>query len=146
MKKLLIISFCLVALSSCGTFSPLYNWGEDISDVTIYDQITYRNFKNQTPESICAMVVGYDGIVSEPGGTRGVVPPGVCAEYGYLLLQPDTPETFAKYATTKQKKVFRTTDYQSLFREKGLEMLNKEVELYPESSRFISPLIERLTK
>lgn len=146
MRKLLIICFCLVALSSCGSYSTLYNWGEDLSDVTIYDEITYKNYKNQTPESICALVAGYETIVSEPGGLRGVVPPGVCAEYGYILLQPNTAETFAKYATYKQKRLFPSSNYQSLFSEKGLEMLKKEIELYPESTQFISPLIKKLTE
>jgi hypothetical protein len=143
MRKLLILAVGIVALSSCGP-TTLYYWGEDFSDTYIYDKITYRNFKNQTPESICSMVVGYEEIVNNPGGIRGTIPPGVCAEYGYLLLQPTTAEYFQEFATSGQKRHFSRSDYGALFMEKGKELLQKELELYPESSVFILPLLNRL--
>lgn len=145
MRKLLILAFGILALSSCGP-SSLYYWGEDFSNTLIYDRITYRNFKEQTPESICSMVAGFEEIINNPGGEREVVPPGVCAEYGYLLVQPTTAEYFAKYATSGQKKLFSGTDYGTLFMEKGKELLQKELELYPESSVFILPLVNKLNK
>lgn len=143
MRKILILAIGIVALSSCGP-TTLYYWGEDFSTTYIYDKITYRNFKNQTPESICSMVAGYEDIVNNPGGKREVIPPGVCAEYGYLLLQPTTAEYFAKYATSGQKSLFPGSDYGALFMEKGKELLQKELELYPESSVFIVPLLKKL--
>ena len=73
-------------------------------------------------------------------------PPGICAEYGYMLLIPENAEIFAKHATSSQKKTFSSTDYAAFFPEKGKELMLKEVELYPESAKFISPLIERLCK
>ncbi|MBO7321734.1 MAG: DUF4810 domain-containing protein [Bacteroidales bacterium] len=143
MRKLLILSLALIALSSCGP-TTLYYWGEDFSNTYIYDQITYRNYKNQTPQSICAMVAGYEEIINYPGGMRGVIPPGVCAEYGYLLLLPTTAEYFEKYATSGQRRLFTGSDYGNLFMEKGKELLQKEVELYPESAVFIMPLIKNI--
>lgn len=143
MRKLLILSLALIALSSCGP-TTLYYWGEDFSNTYIYDQITYRNYKNQAPQSICAMVAGYEEIINYPGGMRGVIPPGVCAEYGYLLLLPTTAEYFEKYATSGQRRLFTGSDYGNLFMEKGKELLQKEVELYPESAVFIMPLIKNI--
>ena len=55
-------------------------------------------------------------------------------------------DVFAKYATPMQKRTFASTDYASFFPEKGKEMMLREIELYPESAKFIAPLIERLCK
>ena len=88
----------------------------------------------------------YEDMVSNPGGTRKLPPPGICAEYGYMLLIPDNASIFAKHATATQKRTFDSEDYASFFPVKGKEMLQKEIELYPESAKFIAPLIERLCK
>ena len=80
---------------------------------------------------------------SNPGGERGVVPPGICAEYGYLLLNPDSQETFNEHATKKQKETMGSV---GSFREKGLKMLQLEIELYPESATFIAPLIKKFSQ
>ena len=112
---------------------------------TRYEQLAYRNYDKQTPESICALVVLYEDMVSHPGGVRKTVPPGICAEYGFLLLQEGTAATFEQHATRKQKRAFRSEDYGALFAARGEEMLKKEMELYPESAKFIGPLLKRLT-
>jgi hypothetical protein len=83
-------------------------------------------------------------MVNNPGGSRNVVPPGIYAEYGYLLLQQRTLESFEGYATKRQRNLFNTDDYASLFQEKGIMMLEKEIELYPESETFILPIIKRV--
>ena len=88
----------------------------------------------------------YEDIVSNPGGTRRMPPPGICAEYGYMLLIPENAAIFAEHATSMQKRTFDSGDYASFFPEKGKELLQKEIELYPESAKFIAPLIERLCK
>lgn len=72
------------------------------------------------------------------------IPPGICAEYGYLLLNPENAEIFAMHATSVQRKIFRSNDYAVLFPEMGKELMLKEIELYPESAKFLEPLIERL--
>ncbi len=38
------------------------------------------------------------------------------------------------------------SDYSGMFREKGLEMLQKEMVLYPESTIFIEPLVNKLSQ
>ena len=88
----------------------------------------------------------YEDMVTYPGGTRRVPPPGICAEYGYMLLIPENAAIFAEHATAIQRRSFASTDYAAFFPEKGKEMLQKEIELYPESAKFIAPLIERLCK
>ena len=133
-------------LTSCGTTSPLYYWGLVTNDVSAYENLTYRYFEEHSPESLCRLISMYEGIVSSPGGMRNVPPPGVCAEYGYLLLKPESAEIFAEHANLVQKRRFRSDNYASLFPEIGKQMIEKEMQLYPESAKFLAPLLESLTK
>lgn len=146
MKKLVILAVVVVMLSSCGPTNALYYWGGMESGTTAYEDLAYQSYDKQTPKSLCNLVAVYENMVTNPGGTRQVPPPGICAEYGYLLLQPGTAETFLNNATPAQKKLFNTNDYSALFLERGKEMLQKEIELYPESARFIGPLIKKLAR
>jgi hypothetical protein len=63
-----------------------------------------------------------------------------------MLLIPENAAIFAEHATSTQRRAFATSDYASFFPTKGKELLQKEIELYPESAKFIAPLIERLCK
>ena len=146
MRKLLILSVVTFCLTSCGLTSSLYYWGGVQNGATTYVNLAYRNYDKQTPESLCRLICMYEDIVSNPGGSRKMPPPGICAEYGYMLLIPQNATIFAEHATAMQKKTFDSGDYASLFPEKGKELLNREIELYPESAKFIAPLIERLCK
>ena len=144
MKKLFILSLVATCLSSCGMTSSLYYWGGDQNGATAYESLAYKNYDKQTPESICKLICMYEDVVSNPGGTRRMPPPGICAEYGYMLLIPENAEIFAKHATSMQKRTFNSTEYATFFPEKGKQLMLKEIELYPESAKFIAPLIERL--
>lgn len=124
----------------------LYYWGGIQNGTTTYENLAYQSYDKQTPKSLCNLVAAYENMVTNPGGTRQVPPPGICAEYGYLLLQPETAETFLNNATPIQKKLFSSEDYSALFQERGKEMLQKEIELYPESAKFIEPLIKKLAR
>lgn len=146
MKRLTILSIVTFCLVSCGVTPSLYYWGGMQYGATTYEDLTYKNSFKQTPESICNLICMYEDMVSNPGGTRNVPPPGVCAEYGYLLLVPENAAIFASNATPAQKAAFASKDYASFFPKKGKELLQKEMELYPESAKFIAPLIERLCK
>ena len=146
MKKLFVLLLVTFCLTSCGLTSSLYYWGGTQNGATTYENLAYKNYDKQTPESICKLICMYEDIVTYPGGSRNMPPPGICAEYGYMLLIPENAEIFAKYATSMQKRTFASGDYASFFPEKGKEMLQKEIELYPESAKFIAPLIERLCK
>lgn len=156
MKKLLILVLFLVSFSSCSVFENitssndrnfLYNWGtpEDGQNYTRYDELSYKLFDKQSPETICDLLCHYEYMISHPGGERKVVPPGICAEYGYLLLKAETADLFFQYATSSQKQVFgNLTDYQALFYEKGIKMMEKEMELYPESATFLTPILNQM--
>lgn len=146
MKKLVVLTVICLMLSSCGSTTALYYWGGVSNGATTYEHLAYKSYDKQTPESICKLVVAYEDMVKHPTGTRQTPPPGICAEYGYLLLQPETAETFAKSATNMQKKAFEGSDYKMIFRQRGEEMMKKEIEFYPESAKFIAPLIKRFTE
>ena len=146
MKRILTFAMVSFILTSCGMTSSLYYWGGVQNGATTYENLAYNNYDSQTPESLCNLICMYEDMVSNPGGTRKLPPPGICAEYGYMLLIADNASIFAKHATATQKRTFDSEDYASFFPVKGKEMLQKEIELYPESAKFIAPLIERLCK
>lgn len=147
MKKLLVLTGLALLFCSCAEIRPtLYNWGYNSTsnNASEYESLLYKNYHTQTPESVCALLCQYEYMVTHPGGQRKVVPPGICAEYAYLLLNPETPNTFLNYASKKQKETFGAmSDYSAMFREKGLQLFQKEMELYPESSVFIEPLAKK---
>lgn len=146
MKRLLMLITISLCLTSCGVNTSLYYWGGTRQGFSTYEHLAYKNADKQTPEFICKLICMYEDMVTNPGGTRMMVPPGICAEYGYLLLNPENAEIFANHATAQQKKTFKSTDYTTLFPEMGKELMQKEIELYPESAKFLEPLIERLCK
>ena len=146
MKRLAILILTAMCLASCGVTSSLYYWGGTRNGATTYEHLAYKLYDKQTPESLCNLICMYEDIVSNPGGTRRMPPPGICAEYGYMLLIPENAAIFAEHATAMQRRTFASGDYASFFPEKGTELLQKEIELYPESAKFIAPLIERLCK
>lgn len=143
MKKIILVFASIIMMSSCGVNS-LYYWGGAQNGTTTYENLAYQSYDKQTPKGICNLIAAYENMVTNPGGTRQVPPPGICAEYGYLLLQPETAEAFLNNATSAQKKLFESNDYGVLFVERGKEMLQKEIEFYPESAKFIEPLIKKL--
>jgi len=152
MKKLLIFALAALALTACGSSSSTpsegtyYYWGAYDKGGSYYTDAVYKLAKAQSAENICNLVCTYENMVSNPGGTRGVVPPGVCAEYGYLLALPQTAEAFASAATDEQKKVFGDVDYVSYFPSRSAALFQKEIELYPESRTFIEPLLKRIAQ
>ena len=146
MKRLLASIVTLIALTSCGMTKPLYYWGGESNNTSVYELLTYKDYKTQTPQAICALIYAYEDMVRNPGGSRQIPPPGICAEYGYLILQPTTATTFTEYATKRQKSLFQGSDYAAIFTERGQELLNKEMEYYPESSLFILPLLKKLAR
>ena len=60
----------------------------------------------------------YDRLLHAPGGVRMVPPPGVCADYGYLLLMNGKTD-------------------------EGKALLEQETVLYPESKKFIDRILKR---
>lgn len=114
MKKLFYLLLAVTFVSSCTTQKTLYSWYD-------YEDITYQYQKKQTEELQTKVVETYQKLVNHQKGTRGVVPPGLYAEYGFLLY-----------------KVGKT--------EEGLKFLRLEITLYPESEKYISRIIAQLEK
>lgn len=114
MKKIFIAIVAVMALTSCSTKKTLYSWYD-------YENSTYQYSKKRTDELQVKVLEQYQKLADKQKGTRGVVPPGLYAEYGYML-----------YMTGKK--------------EQGLDFLKQEVRLYPESDTYISRIIKQLEK
>ena len=113
MKKLFVFGlFCLLLTACVSTPKPLYSWGN-------YQENMYGYVKTNTDKSLVELMNTYQVIIEKQTGERQTVPPGICADYGYLLY--------------KQGKT-----------EEGLSFLKKEIALYPESAVFISRIIKNL--
>jgi hypothetical protein len=84
-----------------------------------YEDITYKYSKKSTDELQVKLLEEYQKITHNQKGLRGVVPPGLYAEYGFLL-----------YKTGKN--------------DEGLSFLKEEIKLYPESEKYVSRIIKQL--
>lgn len=111
MKKAVFLILAGTVLASCSTQSQLYNWKN-------YDDAVYSYTKAPDEKSVENLIEVYTQLIENSGGSRKVPPPGVCADYGYLLLQ--------------EGKI-----------EEGKALLQKETMLYPESKRFIDRILAR---
>lgn len=114
MKKTLLFISIIILVSSCTVQQPLYSWSK-------YEATSYNYLKNSDEKSTQALIENYKSIIEKQTGTRNVVPPGIYADYGYILLQ--TGKT-----------------------EEGKALLMKEVELYPESKIFIDRILKMLER
>lgn len=112
MKKILFFYTIIVMLASCTVQQPLYTWGK-------YDSTSYSYLKHSDEKSTQQLIKSYEQIIAKQKGSRGVVPPGIYADYGFLLLQAN-----------------KTAE--------GKAMLLKEIELYPESKIFIDRILKMI--
>jgi hypothetical protein len=115
MKHIFISIFttCLL-ISSCTSVSTLYSWEK-------YNIASYNYLKVPDEKTEIALIANYEKIINKQRGTRRAIPPGVYADYAFILLQKG--------------------EY-----EKGNSMLEKEIELYPESKIFIDRIINMMKK
>ena len=113
-KRLIFICICGFALASCTTSKSLYSWYD-------YEDVTYKYSKKSTDELLVKVLEQYKKIGEKQNGSRKTVPPGLYAEYGYLLCKPGKTD-------------------------EGLGFLKQEVTLYPESEQYISRIIKQLEK
>jgi len=113
MKTLILLASCLLLMSGCVTQKKsLYSWDK-------YDAVAYQYVKNNTDADAEALAQTLQRMIDNPGGERKIPPPGICADYGYLLV--------------KQDKI-----------EEGLKYLKMEVALYPESAILVERIIKQL--
>ena len=108
MKYLLFFGLSLLIFSGCGPQKKYY-WGE-------YENDLYNYYKSpQTPEDQNSYMMQLSTLIANAQASKGLVPPGIYAEYGYAL--------------------FKTSKYPG-----AIENFEKEKSAWPESK----PLMERL--
>lgn len=144
MKKIIMALFVIACATSCGT-SSLYYWGgSTMQGVSSYEALSYQRADKENPKVICKVIEMYEDLLAYPGGSRQVPPPGICAEYAYMLLQPEIIDIFYNNATKTQLASFEKSAYGSDPTTKAIRLFEKEIELYPEATQFVSPLLKRL--
>ena len=84
----LVAGVVIACSAGCATPSQKYNWGD-------YDASLYAYYKVPAKEAELAATL--DAIIHNADTSHTTVPPGVYAEYGYLLLQQGKGEDAAKY-------------------------------------------------
>ena len=113
MKKRILIFISAVLFVSCTTSQkPLYSWGN-------YADANYNYLKKNDEKATSKLVEMYEKIIKKQNGSRKVVPPGVYADYGFILIQ------------TNRK-------------EEGKIMLLNEIALYPESKIFVDRILKMI--
>jgi hypothetical protein len=113
MKKTLFYLIPIVLASSCAP-KGLYSWGK-------YDSASYSYLKKNDEKATQELIKTYQAIIAKQKGTRKVVPPGIYADYGFILIQT------GKLA-------------------EGSALLEKEMALYPESAIFIKRILNTSKK
>lgn len=110
-KSLFATFAVLLMLTSCSTTKTLYDWKG-------YDNAAFAFSKESSEDSLADLLEIYSRLIDKPKGMRKVPAPGICADYGYLLIK--NGET-----------------------ERGKELIIKETVLYPESKVFLDRIIKR---
>ena len=105
-----IITFLAAAVPAAAE-TPLYSWYD-------YQDDAYRYMKKGDSASMANLMKSYEQIIRRQNGLRRTVPPGIYADYGWLLIKSG-----------------RTQD--------GIAMLRKEMELYPESAVLMQRMLKR---
>ena len=114
MKKLIsLIAFSFI-INSCSSTKSLYSWDK-------YEQASYNYLKKADEKSTELILDEYKKVISTQKGIRKAVPPGIYADYGFLLIQ--------KGNITE-----------------GVENLKKEIQFYPESKIFIDRILKLIEK
>ncbi|WP_329904535.1 DUF4810 domain-containing protein [Porphyromonas pogonae] len=108
-----LLALCL-GLWGCGTGRELYSWYN-------YENASYAFSKKHTEKDEAELIKAYEKIIDNQSGMRQTVPPGVYAEYGYLLA--------------KSGKVTE-----------GVDLMQKEIDTYPESRVFIDRIIKQFKR
>lgn len=119
MKKILWVGMALflpLFFASCASnYKTLYNWDA-------YSTQTYKYIKGGDEEDTEKLFEVYQKVIDGQEGTiRETIPPGVCADYGYLLIKAGRVE-------------------------EGKALLRKEMELYPESGQFMKSIIRKVER
>lgn len=108
----LLYAIIILLMSSCSMRPAMYYWSK-------YNTAAFNYVANPNTKNAKALTDEYAKLIKKQVGSRHAVPPGVYADYGYLLIKSG-----------------RVTE--------GKEMMQKEITLYPESKPFIERAITQL--
>ena len=95
-KTLITLFFISIFAAGCATHEPLYYWGN-------YSNSLYKYKKTPTPENQAAHKVVLVKIIEESNKANKRVPPGVCCEYGYILLKEGKTQEALQYFDLEEK-------------------------------------------
>ena len=109
-----VLALIALITTSCTSTQHLYSWYN-------YEDIVYQYSKNPNEKLQAKVLEQYKMVTEHQRGLRATVPPGLYAEYGFLL-----------YKTGKK--------------EEGIKFMKQEIELYPESEMYISRIIKQIEK
>lgn len=113
--KILLLPLLLVFFYGCQMHQrTMYYWSE-------YSENLYKYKKNTTDTTRAVFQRTLKDIIVNADSEHKKIPPGICAEYGFILLQ---------------------NGQQS----EGLQYMDKETTLYPESVVFVERIKKEVTK
>jgi hypothetical protein len=112
--RLLLASAISLLSISCASQKPMYYWGD-------YSDSLYDCKKKPGAETLAKHKAALEKIIEESTKREMRIPPGVCAELGYV------------YAAQNNSK-------------KAIELFNMEKQTYPESSLLMDRLISQTEK
>ena len=96
MNRIHIILFLILSfIVGCAT-EPLYYWGN-------YSQTLYKYKKSPKEETLAAHKVCLVNIIEESNKRNKKIPPGVCCEYGYILLKEGKTDQALYYFEMEEK-------------------------------------------
>jgi hypothetical protein len=97
MTKIVIAGVLLISfLVGCATQEPLYYWGN-------YSQSLYKYKKAPQEETLQAHKAVLVNIMEESGKRNKKIPPGICCEYGYILLREGNTQQALYYFEMEEK-------------------------------------------
>lgn len=111
--KIFTVISAVLLLAACSE-NTLYSWHD-------YNDALYKDYKSHTEDTSAKLMKQYKKMCEKQKGTRKVVPPGIYAEYGYMLYKQGNTEEAIQY-------------------------LEKEIAEYPASEAYIGRIINQLKK
>lgn len=122
MKRISLLPLILF-LFSCSGLKQDSVYNKAFSGKTLYswenfEKNCFHYLKDCDEKSTRELTETYQKLIARPGGTRGQTPPGVYADYGFLLLSQQMAE-------------------------EGIAMLEREMAAYPESETYIMNLLTK---
>jgi len=120
MKNIFIILPFFLTISfivGCATQEPLYYWGN-------YSQTLYKYKKLPKEENLAVHKACLVNIIKESNTRNKKTPPGVCCEYGYILLKEGKTQEALYYFEMEEKNYPESTVF--IGRLKKFATTNKE--------------------